>query len=127
MDVGYEQMQEMLDAKKVECIAELMDRLQRETIAYRAISQQIAWAKSREVTDKLELTVADPPADGESNGHEAGPVDVLMLQRRKVMEAMRASLYHATNRMKQYTQQGKESFDKNRAVERVPEAEPLEA
>ena len=114
MDVDYEQFQEMLDLKKIEALQELMARLQREMAAYGLLSQQIAWAKSREVTDQLGLTVSEVPAEDAGNGQEQAPVEALSAHRRKVMEAMRASLYHATNKMKQYTQQGKDAYEKQR-------------
>ena len=118
MDVNYDQLQDMLDLKKVEVIQELMARLGREMQAYGLISTQIAWAKSREVTDQLELTVPDVPAEADGNGQERAAVEVLSVQRRKVMEAMRASLYHATNKMKQYTQQGKDAHERQREAVR---------
>ncbi|HAM56388.1 MAG TPA: hypothetical protein DCQ64_13715 [Candidatus Rokubacteria bacterium] len=112
MEIDYEQLQDMLDLKKVEVLGELMARLQREMAAWSLLSQQIAWAKSREVTDQLALTVPEASPGTADNGHEHAAVKALELQRRKVMEAMRASLYQATNRMKQYTQQGKDAYDR---------------
>jgi hypothetical protein len=114
VDVDYEQFQEMLDLKKIEALQELMARLQREMAAYGLLGQQIAWAKSREVTDQLELTVPEAPTEDAGNGQERAPAEALAAHRRKVMEAMRASLYHATNKMKQYTQQGKDAYEKQR-------------
>jgi hypothetical protein len=112
MEIDQEQFQEMLDLKKVEVLQELMSRLAREMQAYGVLSQQIAWAKSKAVTDALELTVPDADAEEPVDGN---PVEVLAVRRRKVMEAMRASLYAAANRMKQYTQQGKDAHERHRA------------
>lgn len=127
VNVEYEQLQEMLDLKKIDVIKETMSRLQREVDAYHRLCNLTAWAKSQEVTDELGLTVTPEEGQEAPEGGELSTVQELAIRRRKLMEAMRATIYSSTNSLKQFTEQGREAFRRQRKEsEETPKEEPQE-
>ena len=122
-EVDINQLAEMLELKKVNTLQEAVERLNHELTTYTRLSRLIAFAKSKEATDELGLTLPPPPAEDDSgNGEEVSPVAELTRRRTLLMEAMRASLFIAANRMKQYAAQEREA----RAAPEVVEVEQEE-